>query len=133
MGVVIMLNGGPVGWTSVLAKTVATSACEAEINTAVLASKVTLRVQRLLSGFKIAPENRPATIEEGNYSAAIALAQSGLRHVRNAKHCSTRLSFLRKVLVEKHVYFEYFPTESQLADLFTKPLGVTKLMRCWDL
>ncbi len=49
MGMVIMLNGGPVAWSSVLGKTVATSTCEAEINAAVVAAKDALHIQRLSS------------------------------------------------------------------------------------
>ena len=47
-GVVIMLNGGPIAWTSTLGKTVATSTCEAEVNAAVMASKEAIHFQRLL-------------------------------------------------------------------------------------
>jgi len=35
MGYVLMMCGGPVAWSSVLGKTVATSTCEAEVNAAV--------------------------------------------------------------------------------------------------
>ena len=32
MGVVVLMNGGPISWSSILGKTVATSTCEAEVN-----------------------------------------------------------------------------------------------------
>jgi hypothetical protein len=38
IGVVIVLHGGPIAWTSTLGKTVATSTCEAEVNAATAAA-----------------------------------------------------------------------------------------------
>ena len=35
----VMLNGSPISWFSVLGKTVATSTCEADVNAAVVAAK----------------------------------------------------------------------------------------------
>jgi len=49
MGNVIMLNGGPIAWSSILGKTVATSTCEAEVNAAVVSAKEAVQLSRLLS------------------------------------------------------------------------------------
>jgi hypothetical protein len=48
MGIVFMLNGGPVSWTSVLCKTVATSTCEAEVNAAVSATEDAMHFKLML-------------------------------------------------------------------------------------
>ena len=40
VGVVIVLHGGPIAWTSTLGKTVAMSTCEAEVNAATAAAKI---------------------------------------------------------------------------------------------
>ena len=129
MGTVIMLNGGPISWSSVLGKTVATSTCEAEIYAAVVAAKDALHVQRFLSDLGYADdiddEDSAVQIAEDN-SAAIAQATAGLRHVRNAKHYEIRLRFLQQLVVDKHIDFTYCPTDRQLADLFTKPLDGEK-------
>ena len=39
MGGIVLQNGGPISWFSILGKTVALSTCEAEINAAVTAAK----------------------------------------------------------------------------------------------
>ena len=39
MGIIVILHGGPIAWTSKLGKTVATSTCEAEVNAAAAAAK----------------------------------------------------------------------------------------------
>jgi hypothetical protein len=129
---VIMLNGGPVAWSSVLGKTVATSTCEAEINAAVVAAKDALHVQRLLSDLGFAEKDAAVKIAEDN-SAAIAQAEAGLMHIRNAKHYAVRLRFLQQHVLDKEVEFVYTPTDEQLADFKTKPMNVTKFQRFRDV
>ena len=107
-GSVTMLNGGPISWSSVLGKTVATSTCEAEVNAAVAAVKDALHLKRLLIELKLTDEF-PLRILEDN-SACIAQANAGLRHVRNAKHYEVKLRFLQQQVVDKEVEFEYCPT-----------------------
>ena len=48
MGSVLMMNGGPVSWASVLGKTVAMSTCEAGVNAAAVAAKDALHLKQLL-------------------------------------------------------------------------------------
>ena len=46
-GNVTLLNGGPISWNSTLRKTIATSTCEAEIKTAVVAAKEVVHINTL--------------------------------------------------------------------------------------
>ena len=132
MGIVIMLNGGPIEWTSTLGKTVATSTCEAEVNAAVSAAKDSLHIRRMLFDLGLFAESTPIQIAEDN-SACIAQAHAGLRSVRNAKHYEVRLRFLQQLVVDGDVEFIYTPTEHQLADFFTKPLDVDTFQRFRDI
>jgi hypothetical protein len=131
MGSVVMMNGGPISWSSTLGKTVAMSTCEAEVNAAVLAAKDALHLKQLLIDLKCYDPSRPLQIGEDN-AACIAQAESGLRHVRNAKHYEVRLRFLQELVVDKRVEFVYCPTDFQLADFFTKSLDTTKFQRFRD-
>ena len=121
MGCVIMQNGGPISWFSVLDKTVALSTCEAEINAAVMAAKDAIHIGRLMFDLGLKDEESSIQIAEDN-SAAIAQAASGIRAVRKAKHYEVRLRFLQELVVQKAIEFVYCPTDIQLADLLTKPL-----------
>lgn len=132
MGCVIMLNGGPISWSSILGKTVATSTCEAEVNAAVHAAKESLHIKRLLFDLGLTPEFSPIQIAEDN-SACIAQATAGLRSIRNAKHYQVRLRFLQQLVVDRDVEFIYTPTEHQLADFFTKALEVDTFQRFRDI
>ena len=121
MGIVVMMNGGPISWGSVLGKTVATSTCEAEVNAAVLAAKDALHFSQLLFDLGVHTEKQPLQIAEDN-AACIAQANTGLRHVKNAKHYQVKLRFLQQLVVDRDVEVVDCPTQHQLADFFTKPL-----------
>ena len=58
-GGVVMLNGGPIAWFSVLGKTVATSTCEAEVNAAVVAAKDAVHIQRILVDLGVCDGTQP--------------------------------------------------------------------------
>jgi hypothetical protein len=128
MGTVVMMNGGPISWSSVLGKTVALSTCEAEVNAAVSAAKDALHLQRMLFDLGYAQSSDTLQIAEDN-SACIAQAESGLRHVRKAKHYEVRLRFLQQLVVDREIEFVYCPTDRMLADFFTKPLDSEKFQR----
>merc|ERR1719223_603548 len=125
-----MMNGGPIMWSSVLAKTVAMSTCEAEVSAAVAAAKDALHLSRMLVDLGYS-YGRPLQIAEDN-AACIAQAETGLRHVRNARHYAVRLRFLQELVVNKEVAFKYCPTNYQLADTFTKSLDKDKFVQFRD-
>ena len=72
MGYVIMLNGGPIMWSSVLGKTVAMSTCEAEVNAAVSASKDALHLNRMLAELGYS-NGKPLQIAEDNAACTVLL------------------------------------------------------------
>ena len=91
-----------------------------------------LRMQFILKIFWWNWVRCPIRIAEDN-SAAIAQAEAGLAHIRNAKHYAVRLRFLQQLVLDKEVEFVYTPTDEQLADFMTKPLDVTKFQRFRDV
>ena len=129
-GIVILINGGPIVWSSTLGKTIATSTCEAEIRATVVAVKDAIHIKQMLKDLKPYPDNRPLAIAEDN-SAAIAQANSGIRHVRNAKHIGIRLRFLQQKVFDKEVEIRHCSSGHQIADFFTKPLDEKKFLRFW--
>ena len=75
--------------------------------------------------------SKPLHIAENN-SACIAQANSGLGHVRNAKHYEVKLRFLHQLVVDKDVEFVYCPIDIQLTDIFTKPFDEAKCVNFRD-
>ena len=127
-GVVIMMNGGPISWISTLGKTTVLSTCEAEVTAAVTACKEALHLKRLLVDLGLMSESAGIVIAEDN-SAAISQAESGIRHIRKAKHYELKLRWLQELVLSKEVSFRYTPTKEQTADLFTKPLDLDSFIR----
>jgi hypothetical protein len=125
MGKIVILNSGPIAWSSTLCKTVALSTCEAEVNAACSAARDAVHISRLLQDLKLQPSDRPMQIA-GDNSACISQAEAGIRHVRNAKHYEVKLRFLQDLAVRKKIEFIYCPTNFQLADFMTKPLDEDK-------
>ena len=99
----------------------------AEIRAAVMAVKDTGHIKRLLEDLELIQDDHPLEIAEDNV-AFIAQANSGIKHVRNAKHYEVRLRFLQQKVVDKEVEFKYCPTNHQIADVFTKPLDESKFL-----
>jgi len=58
----------------------------------------------------------PLRIGEDN-AACIAQAESGIRHVRKAKHYEVRLRFLQQLVFDKQVEFTYTPSELRFRDV----------------
>jgi hypothetical protein len=117
-GNVTMLNGGPISWSSTLAKTVALSTAESEINSAVEAAKLALHLRNMLMEMSSDTTHRKIIIGEDN-TAAISQASKGIRAVRNAKHYEVRLRFLQEVIESGEVGMTYCETGKMLADMFT--------------
>jgi hypothetical protein len=61
-------------------------------------------------------------------SACIATANSGRRHVRNAKHFEVKLRFFQQLAVDRDVGFVYCATDLQSVDIFTKPPDEAKFV-----
>ena len=118
-----MMNGGPIAWSSVLGKTICCSTAEAEVMAAVSAAKEAIHLKLLLG--ELGVEQKEMVIQEDN-QACIAQVKGGLRHIRKAKHYSVALRFLQRLVLNGDVGFAYCDTNSQLADLFTKPLDEQK-------
>ena len=123
-GNITFLNGGPISWQSTLAKTVALSTAEAEINAAVEATKLALHLRLMLAEMTFS-EPLPIWIGEDS-SSAISQAGSGIRHVRNAKHYECRLRWLQEVINSGDARFRYVNTDFQAADPMTKALDEQK-------
>ena len=107
-GHVVMMNGGAISWSSTLAKTVATSTAQAEINSGVEACKTGLHLRLMLS--QMTGNNLLKLIIGEDNSSAIIQAGKGIRSVKLAKHYETRLRFLQEVIESGEVGFKYVET-----------------------
>ena len=117
---VIMMNGGPITWSSRLQKITAQSSAESEIYAVCEAVKEAIHIKLLCEENVIRASNKPMVVYEDN-SACIALGHS-LKNSKSAKHFQVRLRFLQEHVRDKTIEFEKVDTKEQLADGFTKAL-----------
>ena len=65
-------------------------------------------------------------------TACISQVKGGLRFIRKAKHYQVALRFIRKLQVDGEFDFNYYQTDEQLADAFTKALAESKFTHFRD-
>jgi hypothetical protein len=132
-GMVIMMNGGPVTWSSRLQKLCAQSSAEAEISAVVDSVKEALHIKLLCEDAGLRNKSIPLTVYEDN-NACIQMGHS-LRGSQKAKHYELRLRFLNEQIREKNIEFSRIGTTNQYADGFTKPLALPnfRIFRNWML
>ena len=119
-GMVIMMNGGPITWSSRLQKITAQSSAESEIYAVCEAVKEAIHIKLLSEETGIRELNKPMAVYEDN-AACIALGHS-LKSSKSAKHYQVRLRFLQEHVRDGTIEFEKVDTKEQLADGFNKAL-----------
>jgi len=123
-GTLYFLGCSPVTWQSLKQKVVALSSCESEYVAAATAACQGIWLARLLSEFSNG-EAEHVVLKVDN-KPAIALAKNPVFHERS-KHIDLKYHFIRDCVEAKKVELEFVPTEHQLADMLTKPLGRVRL------
>ena len=61
--------------------------------------------------------------------ACLTIAQDPTSHSRT-KHIDVRYHYIRELIAYGKTTVGYTPTESMIADILTKPLGITAFRRC---
>ena len=120
----VLFFGGTVlaCWTSQQV-TVALSSTEAEYQAFTLAVQQILYYRQIL--FELGFMQSGATVLKGDNKGALSLAVTTKDHSRS-KHINIKHHFIRDCVKDGTIKLEYVSTELQLADIFTKPLGVSK-------
>jgi hypothetical protein len=119
-GMVTMMNGGPISWSSRLQKLCAQSSAEAEIYAVTDSVKEAIHIRLLCEEAGIREVGIPIVVWEDN-SECIHLGH-GLRGSKAAKHFECRLRFLNEQVQGNVIDFAKIDTHDQLADGFTKAL-----------
>lgn len=121
-GVVVVLAGGAISWTSQLQRTVSLSTTEAELIAASEGAKELIWMKRLLT--ELLGLNQLPTLYVDNASA-IKLAKNPEYHKRS-KHIDIRYFYVREKYLNGELKLEHIDGQKQLADLFTKSLDKTR-------
>ncbi|KAJ9546343.1 hypothetical protein OSB04_018886 [Centaurea solstitialis] len=117
-----LLGGKLVSWTSKKQNSVSTSTAEAEYVAAGICCAQVLWLRNQLQDYDIQLSKIPIYCDN---TSAIAIANNHVLHSKT-KHIEVRYHFIRDHVMNGDIELHFVPTEYQLADLFTKPLDVTR-------
>jgi len=119
-GMIVMMNGGSISWSSRLQQLVALSSAESEIYAVADSVKEALQVKLMCEDCGLRKHGEPMTAWEDN-AVAIHLGHV-LRGNNEQKHFAVRLRFLWRHIQCKNIEFAKVDTKEQLADAFIKQL-----------
>lgn len=129
-GVIFYLGDNPITWQSSKQKVVALSSCEAEYIAAATATCQALWLARLVTDMAgVQPRTPELKVDN---QAAIALSKNPVFHDRS-KHIDTKFHFIRECVDQGRIILQHTSTETQLADILTKPIGKTRFHKLCSL
>eukprot|EP00253_Pinus_taeda_P005565 PITA_05565 len=117
---------GPITWACKKQAAISLSSAEAEYRGAVEASKEALWLRQILSEFGF-EQQHPTTLWCDNQSA-IQLCKYPVQHQR-IKHIELHMHFIRKLIHDHFLEVQYFSTDDQVANIFTKAFTEAKFTK----
>jgi hypothetical protein len=123
-GYAFSIRSAAVAWSSKKQLTVALSSTEVEYRGAAIATCKAIWLKRLLKDLHEEVSD-PTVIYCDNLSS-IQLAKNPVFHART-KHIEVHYHFVRELVLSGEVELQYVLMNRQVADIFTKPLGLDKL------
>lgn len=129
-GFIVSANQGTIAWMSRKQDIVALSSCEAEY---VALTETTKELIWLIGvatdlGMKI---KLPVTIHTDSQSCISMIANE--KFSNRTKHIDVRYHFVRDQIANGRIQLKYCPTEENVADILTKPLGTVKTAKMRSL
>ena len=122
-GYFFKIGSGTVSWCSKRQPAISLSTTEAEYRAAAMAAQESTWLMQLMEDLH-QPRDYKVSIYCDNRSA-ICLAENPVFHART-KHVEVHYHFIREKVLQEEIELLYVKTEDQVADLFTKGLGVDK-------
>ena len=124
-GYVVIMNNGPILWSSNLQKTSALSVLEAEYTAMSELHREVLWMRSFLTS--LGHQQDSATELRADNQGAIELSKNPEFH-RRTKYIGCKYNRIRQDQEDGIIRITYVPTEDNLADIFTKPLSGSKMI-----
>jgi hypothetical protein len=129
-GMIITIDGMVVGYYSKDQKSVSLSSCEAELYALSQAVRLVIYLRNLFIELGLMKKDHCVTIKCDSISA-IEIVKSEGSSVP-AKHIDIRLKYIKQAIQQKKLEVVYVNTKENLADGFTKPLGLDLFSRLFS-
>lgn len=120
-GMAMLLESGLVQWHSRKQKSSALSTCEAEYRAMTEATMDALLYSRVLEELRM-PLDHPVPMHSDN-EAAIKWASGERTPYKRSKHIDVAVHFIRDLVRDGRIKVPYVPTDENVSDGMTKPLG----------
>ena len=127
-GHIVLMCGSAVSWGARQQEVVAMSSAEAEYISLCSGIKEVIWLRRLWKGLEVVPGMSEPTIACVDNQAAMSIALNMSVNRRN-KHIDVRYHFNREAVRSGIVRLKYCPSEEMVADMLTKGLRRTKLVK----
>lgn len=124
------VNGGAISWCCRKQDVVSLSSAEAEFIALTETCKEIVWIKRLVTEMKLeVPET--TTLYTDSQSAISMI--NNQKFSNRSKHIDTRFHYIRDKVLAKEVLLKYKPTDENIADMMTKPLGRTKIKQLREM
>lgn len=123
-GVICLVNGGTVSWSSRKQSLVALSTCEAELQAVCEAVKEVIWLKRIIAEFEDTPP-APTIVYNGNQSTINMITSGNL--TQRTKYIGFRCHFIQDWIKRGQIILRHCASEHNSADMFTKPRNSVKL------
>ena len=117
-------------WKSYKQKSVTKSSCEAEILALSDMVSIAIWIKDMYNDMSNTPD-APVRIYEDNM-AAIHLVSNGMSTSDRSRHIHIRNNYVGQFVENGQVKVIYCPTKDMIADILTKPLGVSQFLYLRD-
>jgi len=121
-GMVVTIDGMVVGYYSKDQKSVSLSSCEAELYALSQAIRLVIYLRNLFIELGLMTKDHCVTIKCDSISAIEIVKSEG--SFVPAKHIDIRLKYIKQAIKQRKIEVVYVNTTENLADGFTKPLGL---------
>jgi hypothetical protein len=128
-GYIILAAGAPIDWRCVKQRIVSLSTAEAEYCALADACRALLALLNFLEEVGAQVE-MPVTVYCDSRSGKAIAESPGLK--RRSKHIAIRHHFVRDLVADGRIKLQHVPSEANVADLLTKPLGRSLFSRHTD-
>jgi len=118
-GYMLFIHGAPIAWKSGRLPLVTLSSAESEYVQVTMACQEILYLREVME--LLGEPQGPTVIREDN-QAAIAICNNPC-HRSRTRHIRRRYHFIRQCIADKSIYMSYVQSESNVADMMTKPLA----------
>jgi hypothetical protein len=125
IGWVMMLNGRPIVWCSKKQATIALSSCEAELYAVGEGVRQALFIKQWVRHYLNIQQFIPLKCDN---KGTIQIAKHSTDFQRS-KHIDIKYLFVREHMNNDDVKIDYIPTDRNMADILTKPLGTQPFVK----